>query len=162
MLKTLHMNILIAIGFSENYKKLINETVGLLRNALGSVWLLHVAEPDPDFVGYAIDPPVMRDQVAERFHLEHVRLQEMAGALRNQGLDAKALLIQGETGKTIVEQAEKLSADMIVVGSSQHGALYHFILGNTINGVLHESARPVLVMPVTSYLGSNHPQNYLS
>ncbi len=144
------MKILMAIDFSEKSKQQVDETLRLLGNAIGSVWLLHVAEPDPDFVGYAIDPPVMRDQVAKRFHLEHIKLQEMAAALREQGVDATALLIQGETGKTIIEQSEKLKADMIVVGYSQHGALYHFLLGDTIKGVLHESARPVLVMPVTS------------
>jgi len=143
------MKILMAIDFSDNSKQQVDETLRLLRNAVSSVWLLHVAEPDPDFVGYAMDPPIMRDQVAKQFHLEHMKLQEMAAALREQGVDATALLIQGETGKTIVEQSEKLSADMIVVGSSQHGSIYHFLLGDTIKGVLHASARPVLVMPVT-------------
>jgi nucleotide-binding universal stress UspA family protein len=90
----------------------------------------------------------MRDQVAQHFHFEHVQLQDMAGALREKGINAKALLIQGETGKTIVQQAEKLMVDMIVVGSSEHGSVYHFLLGDMIQGVLHVSGKPVLVMPV--------------
>ena len=142
------MKVLMAINFSENSKRLVEKTTSLLRSSLGSVWLLHVAEPDPDFVGYEVDTAVMRDQVAEQYHSEHLRLQELAGFLRIQGYDAKALLIQGETGKTIIQQAEKLGVDLIVIGSSEHGALYHFLLGDTIQGVLHDSGRPVLVMPI--------------
>jgi nucleotide-binding universal stress UspA family protein len=142
------MKILIAIDFSEKSAELVEKTVSLLRNALDSVCLLHVAEPDPDFVGYGVDPPVMRDQVAQHFHIEHVQLQDMASALRERGINAKALLVQGETGKTIVQQAEKLMVDMIVVGSSKHGAIHHFWSGDTLQGVSHQSGRPVLVMPV--------------
>ena len=142
------MKILIAIDFSGRSERLVEQTINLLRKGLGSVFLLHVAEPDPDFVGHAVDPPVMRNQLAQRFHEEHVRLQAMAGALRIQGFDAKALLVQGETGKTIVQQAEKLAADIIVVSASEHGALYQFLLGDTMQGVLHKAAKPVLVMPI--------------
>jgi nucleotide-binding universal stress UspA family protein len=144
------MKILIAIDdFSEKSKSLVEKTTSLFLNALDSVWLLHVTEPDPEFVGYEVDPPIMRDQVAMHFHREHVQLQEMAGALRNKGVDATALLIQGENGKVIVQEAEKLMVDMIVVGSSEHGALHHFLLGDdTIKVVLNKSVRPVLVIPI--------------
>ncbi len=142
------MKILIAIDNSESSKALIDRTIMLLRNALGSVCLLHVAAPDPDFVGYTVDTPVMRDQIAKQFHVEHLQVQEMANQLRAQGVEAKALLIQGETGKTIVDHAQRLMVDLIVVGSSKHGAFYHFLLGDTIQEVLAESGKPVLVMPV--------------
>lgn len=142
------MRILIAVDFSENSKNMLYRAVRLFGNTVDKLWLLHVAEPDPDFVGHSVDTPVMRDQVAEEFHREHGQLQEMARSLREKGIDAKALLIQGETAKTIVEQAEKLMVDLIVVGSSKHGVLHNFLLGDTIHEVLHESVRPVLMMPV--------------
>ena len=110
--------------------------------------MLHVAEPDPDFVGYEVDPAVMRTQVAEGYHREHRQLHDMVEELRERGLNAKALLIQGETVRTLIQQAEKLSVDMIVVGSHEHGALYHFLLGDVCQGLLKQSVRPVLVMPI--------------
>ncbi len=142
------MKILIAIDFSENSSDLIERTINLLRGAIASVCLLHVAEPEPEFVGYTVDPTIMRDQVAGHFHEDHVKLQAMASALREQGIEAKALLIQGETENTLVQQAEKLGVDLIVVGSSEHGAFYRFFQGDTIKEVLQDSDRPVLVMPV--------------
>lgn len=142
------MKILIAVDFSEKSENLVAASVKLLQNAVTKVCLLHVAEPDPDFVGYSVDTPVMRSQVAQGFHQEHQQLQAMANTLREQGIEAKALLVQGETGQVIVEQAEKLGADAIIVGASAHGALYHFILGDTIQDVMRESGKPVFIMPV--------------
>lgn len=142
------MNVLIAIDFSQSAQAWLDDTVALLRNALESVWLLHVAEPDPDFVGYEIDPTVMRDQVAEGFHREHRQLQDMAEALRGLGIDTTALLIQGETAKTIVQQAGKLNVDMIVVGSHKASLLRHFLTGELGQGELAAAGKPVLWMPV--------------
>jgi nucleotide-binding universal stress UspA family protein len=143
------MNVLIAVDQSEHAQSLLDATVRLLQAALGEVWLLHVAEPDPDFVGYEMEPTVMRDQLAEGFHREHRQLQAMAEALRGQGIAATALLIQGETVKTIVQQAEKLKADLIVVGASGHGLWHHFLAGEVSQASLQASGRPLLVMPLS-------------
>ncbi len=142
------MNVLIAVNFSEHTQNFLDGIVKLLRDSLGAVWLLHVAEPEPDFVGFEIDPTVMRDQVAEAFHQEHRQLQAMADALRGRGIDATALLVQGETVKTIVQQAGKLDVDMIVVGSHKAGFLRHFLAGEVGQGGLAAAGKPVLLMPV--------------
>lgn len=142
------MNVLIAVDFSEATQGLLDQTVRLLRGALGQVWLLHVAEPEPGFLGYGIDPTVLRDQLAEGFHREHRQLQDMAEALRASGIAATALLVQGGTVEAIVEQAGKLDADMIVVGAHAHGALHRFLVGDVSQAGLQAAGRPVLVVPI--------------
>lgn len=142
------MNVLIAIDLSPSSQGLVTDAIKLLRQALDTVWLLHVAEPDPDFVGYEVDPKVMRDQVAEGFRREHRQLQEMAESLRSQGIAATALLVQGETVKAILQQAESLNVDLIVAGSRKAGPLHHWLSGGPGLGGLKASGRPVLLMPV--------------
>lgn len=142
------MNVLIAVDFSEHTQGFLDETVRLLGTALGQVWLLHVAEPDPDFLGYRIDPTVLRDQLAEDFHRQHRQLQDMAESLRLADVAATALLVQGETVKAIIEQAGKVDADMIVVGAHAHGALHRFLVGEVSQTGLQASGRPLLVMPI--------------
>ncbi len=142
------MKILIAMDLSENARQLLDQAIGLLQKALGTVWLLYVAEPEPDFVGYEVDSEVMRRQIAEEFHEKHRRLQALAEDLRANGIDARALSIQGDIVGTVVGQAGKLNVDMIVVGSRKHGVLYHFLLGDVSRGILKEAGRPVLVIPI--------------
>ena len=141
------MQLLVAVDFSDTSQTVI-EYVKDLGNALsGKIWLLHVAEPDPEFVGYDVDPPEMRDAVARRFHREHQQIQQLSQELRSKGLDCEALLIQGPTVETILHEIKKLSVDMVVLGSHGKGVLKSILVGSTSEGVLQKSSVPVLVIP---------------
>lgn len=115
----------------------------------GHVFVLHVAEPDPDFVGYDIGPDVVRDQVAEEFHREHRQVQALAEGLREKGVGATALMIQGAIVETILKEADRLKVDFIVVTSHGHGAAFDLLIGSISKGVVNKSSRPVLVVPST-------------
>ena len=47
----------------------------------------------------------------------------------------------------ILQEAKKLDASLIVMGSHGHGALYHLLVGSVTEGVLKGTACPVLVVP---------------
>ena len=139
--------LLVAVDFSGSSRRVIDYAKDLARVLAAKVWLLHVAEPDPEFVGYEVDPPVMRDTVARRFHKEHQELQLVSQELRSQGLECEAILVQGPTIETILHEVEKLSVDMVVIGSHGKGVLRHLLVGSTSEGVLKKSSIPVLVVP---------------
>ena len=109
--------------------------------------LLHVADPEPDFVGFAPGPKTVRDARAEKFREHHRDLQRRAKDIQNQGVDAEAFLVQGSTIETILERAEHLQADLLILGSGGHGAVYRTLLGSTSEGVLRRAHIPVLVVP---------------
>ncbi len=111
------------------------------------IFLLHVAEPDPSFIGYEAGPEEVRNQVAKEFHLEHQQLQASADRLRQAGHQVNALLVQGPTVQTILEQAEYLGAEVIVVGSHGRGKLFDLVVGSVSAGVIRKSKVPVLVVP---------------
>ena len=142
------MELLAAVDFSDSTEKVIENARNISKSFNAKMWLIHVAEPDPDFVGYAAGPPqTERDAVASRFCAEHKSLQQYAEKLRAEGIDCVALLVQGSTVETILHEAEKLSVGMIVVGSHGRGALMRVLVGSTSEGVLHRSSLPVLVVP---------------
>ncbi len=141
------MKLLVAIDLSEASKIIIEQALGIARSLKGEVWLLHVAEPEPDFVGYDVGPQSVRDSVAKEFHSEHAELQDIADRLRAQGIETKALLIQGATAATILREASKLRVDMIVVGSHGYGAVHKLLVGSVSENVLRKATAPVLVVP---------------
>lgn len=146
------MNILVALDFSDGTPDILDaaRVWGLPAGAEAPhLYLLHVAEPDPDFVGWEGGPEVVRDQMAEVFHREHRQLADLADELRSQGVEPiTPLLVQGATVETIVEQAEKLDASLVVVGSHGRGKTYDLLVGSISAGVIRKSAVPVLVVPV--------------
>lgn len=141
------MRILVSVDFSSVTDRVMDIARDLASRTTSHVYLLHVAEPEPDFVGYDVGPDVVRDQVAEEFHREHRQVQALAEDLRARNIQATALLIQGSIVDTIVAEAERLDADMIVVGSHGHGAVFDLLVGSISEGLVRKSSRPVLVVP---------------
>lgn len=141
------MKILAAIDFSESSQKVVEQARELAKAFSAKLWLLHVAEPEPDFVGYEVETGVMREVIAKRFHNEHRQLQKLGQDLRDGGVDCIALLVQGPTVATILNQVEKLSIDMVVVGSHGKGFFMQLLVGSISEEVLHKVRVPVLVVP---------------
>jgi nucleotide-binding universal stress UspA family protein len=139
--------ILAAVDFSPVSEAVIEQAAALATAFGGALWLLHVAAPDPDFVGYEAGPQSVRSTVAAELHDDHRRLQERSAALRAGGLDCTALQVQGATAETIVREAERLHADLVVLGSHGHGALRRALLGSVSEHVLHHAGRPLLIVP---------------
>lgn len=109
--------------------------------------LIHVADPDPEFVGYEPGPQSVRDAVAKRFHKEHSELQGIAKSLREGGLAVKPLLIQGVASEKIVEEAAGHNARLIVMGTHGHGALRELLVGSTSHAVIMSAPCPVVLVP---------------
>ncbi len=155
------MNILVAVDFSDASEQILQKSMTLALALSAKVYLLHVAEPKPGFLGYAgsyvdygsgyvdygPDPTMMRKQIAEKLHTEHRELQKEAEAFREAGVETVALLIQGEIIKAILGEAKKLACEMVVVGSHGHGAIHDFLVGSVSKGLLKNSPCPVLVIP---------------
>ena len=142
------MSILVAVDLSPASEKVV-EAAGKIAKLTGaSVYILHAAEPEPDFVGYDAGPEVVRTQVAQELRREHRGVQALAEKLRNDGLDATALLVRGPTVETTLKEAENLKAELIVVGTHGHGAVYDVLIGSYSAGIIRKSTLPVLVVPV--------------
>jgi len=140
------VSLLVAVDFSAVAEDQL-EIVGRLARPNREIHLLHVAEPEPSFIGYEAGPDEVRHKVAVEFRQEHERLHALADRLRDQGHKVKALMVQGPTVETIVRQAEKLEAEVIVVGSHGRGKLFDLVVGSVSAGVIRKSKVPVLVVP---------------
>jgi nucleotide-binding universal stress UspA family protein len=53
----------------------------------------------------------------------------------------------GTVAEEILNQADELNADLIVMGTHGHGAMYNLLVGSATKGVLKHSTRPVLLVP---------------
>jgi nucleotide-binding universal stress UspA family protein len=142
------MKLLVAMDLSDVTQPIMDAVIRVANANQAKAWLLHVAEPEPDFMGYDAGPEVVRDQVAREFRDEHRQIQRLAEELRHAGVDSKALLFQGSIVETILKQVERLEADLVVIGSHGHGAVFDLLVGSVCNGVLKQARVPVLVVPV--------------
>lgn len=142
------MNILIAVDFSAVTERVVDTVLRFATTpAAHRMFLIHVAAPEPDFVGYGTGPKTVRSQVAQELHAQHASLKVHADRLRAGGCDVTPLLLQGPTIETVLAEAVRLDADLLVIGSHGHGAVYDLLVGSVSEGLVRRADRPVLVVP---------------
>jgi len=141
------MKILAAVDFSPVTEEVLATLTRMAATLPTQVWLVHVAPPEPAFVGYDAGPDVVRGQVAAELRTQHQQLQQLADRLRLQGVDTTALQLQGPTVDTVMAEADRLQVALIVLGSHGHGAVYNMLVGSVAEGVVRASKVPVLLVP---------------
>lgn len=141
-------HLLAAVDLSDVTQAVVREAE-LLAQALGArLTLLLVALPNAEeLVGYGVGTPAFLTNHITKLDDQRAALEKLAAELRYRGIHTDALVIEGPIAKTILQQADKLDASMIVLGSHGHGALYHALVGGTSGAVIKKSTRPVLVVP---------------
>jgi len=147
--------ILLAIDFSPTTSLIIEKAKLLASKFNSKVWLLHVAPPDPDFVGYKVGPAQVRHFVAETLSHEHHQLQLLADDLRQDGINAIALSIQGPTIEVILQETQKLAADLLIIASHSHNSLYKSLVGSVSESIISHVQCPVLVIPASLISNKN-------
>tara|TARA_B100000029_G_scaffold87638_1_gene77703 strand:+ start:632 stop:1078 length:447 start_codon:yes stop_codon:yes gene_type:complete len=67
--------------------------------------------------------------------------------LEAEEIDIEILLKEGKPCNTIIEHAESLSADLIIMGTNGNDSLKDYVLGSTANNVCNDAKCPVLIVP---------------
>jgi nucleotide-binding universal stress UspA family protein len=78
------MKLLVAVDLSESTQTIVEKVEEINKEYPAKVWILHNAEPGPDFVEFKVDPLAARETLAKKFHNEHRQIQEIANRLRKQ------------------------------------------------------------------------------
>jgi len=137
--------ILVPIDFSDVSGKVV-DTAAALAGAFGSrVILVHVVEPEPQFVGYDPGPLSVRVAVAVDIQADERRLEGLKKEF--SAAEVLALTVTGSIPDEILKLAREHDATLIVMGSHGHGALYHLLAGSVTTAVLKEAPCPVLIVP---------------
>lgn len=139
------MKILVPVDGSELALDAVRHALRLRREKLEATFVLATVQ-EPTFLYEMVLPPGA--DVLER----------LSGAVGSRALaSAEALLVaegvpfereigSGEPAAAVVEMAERLGCDAIILGARGHGALRRALLGSVSQGVLHGSRLPVTIV----------------
>ncbi len=141
-------NILVAVDLDASSQLLINTAAEQAEKFNAKVWVLHIADPEPDFVGNKAGPQYVRDYLVEEIKKEHKLIRQYTEELIAKGIVADGLLIQGPTVKMILEEIEKLQIDLLIIGHHRHSLLFKLFLGDNHTALVNKSKVPVLVVPL--------------
>lgn len=140
-------NILVAIDFNGTVNKLLAYGESLAEKFGAKLWIVHVAAPDPEFVGYEPGPQYIRDSRANELKGDHRRLQELCNTLVGKNIKAEALLIQGSTVETLLEEINSIDADLLIVGTHDHSFLDTLFKESVSTKLFNRVKIPMLTVP---------------
>lgn len=141
-------NILVAVELKTSDQQLVDKATQFAEKFNSKVWLIHIAAPDPDFMGYSVGPVYIRTMRANELRKEHIALQAMAKRIEAKSIEAEALLVQGPTLEMLKKEVDKLKIDLLVMGSHKHGFFYETWIGHTSVKAIKEVPIPVLIVPL--------------
>jgi universal stress protein A len=145
-----YKRILVPIDFSEHSKKTVSYATAFASRYNATVQLLHVFEiPD-----YAATPYGWRAQTGDQMKSQIDAAEEEArenltpfeNQLLNAGVKVEAYLRVGFPFDEIVQMANYLDVDLIIVGSHGYTGMTRLLLGSTAERVVERAPCPVLVV----------------
>jgi nucleotide-binding universal stress UspA family protein len=140
-------SLLVPVDLSRTTPRTVEHAAQMAADTSAQLCLLYVAPPEADFAGHQLGRKVVEEPVPEELREEWDRLAETVHDLRERGIDAESLMVRGKAVDCILEEAGRLGADLIVMGSHGHGALYRSVVGSVSEGVLRSTSCPVLIVP---------------
>jgi len=141
-------NIMVAIDADERSGVLMDNAIELGKKFDSKIWIVHIATPGTGYVGLMVTPQYISTLHKSEFKAEHELLHKYEIKVRNEGLEAEGILINGPTVEMVLEEAGKLNAELIIIGSHEHSFLHNALLGTTSAHLIKKSGIPVLVVPI--------------
>ncbi|NHC04073.1 universal stress protein [Acinetobacter sp. 187] len=143
-----YKNILVPVDDSPISYAAIEHAEALAKAFGSKITVMSVLSVDPlrsiDFYKVA---PAITDYVLEAEQNAQGRLNDIQLSFQNHGLEVKTLIIRSVPPATgILNIAEEIHADLIVMGSHGRKGFRKFILGSVAQEVLSLSHIPVLIV----------------
>jgi nucleotide-binding universal stress UspA family protein len=157
--------ILVPIDFSDVTPPLIDLARQLAKALSATIHLVHVKEltaaPTPGTLGYGLAgmpelapktgvPVPSFEPMPKTIPKDEGQTSKLAKWQEEMARDGIKVSFHEPTGtvaEEILNQADELNANLIVMGTHGHGAMYNLLVGSATQGVLKNSSRPVLLVP---------------
>jgi nucleotide-binding universal stress UspA family protein len=141
--------LLVPLDFSAASANLLQKAASLAQSLGARLVVLHVLQPITP-----VGDPMMMPDMAQITAMQKIAEQDARAQLTRacekvaeQGGAAESELRHGPASAVILERARALPADMVIMGSHGHTALYDLLLGSTSHAVLKKSPCPVVIVP---------------
>jgi nucleotide-binding universal stress UspA family protein len=136
------------VDFSDLTFKVLKQAHTLATAFKSLVVILHVVPREPVVVDVGLASATLtRNPDAEEIAKDGKQLEDLCDSLTKNGVTATARQLQASSVDEILDESRRLEADLIVVGSHKHGALYNLLVGSIAQDVLKQAFCPVLVVP---------------
>jgi nucleotide-binding universal stress UspA family protein len=157
-------NILYATDLSKNSAYAFRYAVNSAEHHKAKIHILHVMENDlanqfpfgvdlfPQFSQAELDEAYLKKRGAIRLEIKKRLGDFCKRELKNKADSLKTVssihVVEGDPAGEILEKADQLKVDMVIMGTHGKGLLTHAFLGNVAGKVLNRIKIPVFIIPI--------------
>lgn len=136
-----------AIDLDSNVENILDAAKELARVFDSELILATVEKELPGTEG--ADDDLVKDELTDAYGDDLHELYTLAKNVAAEGIDCRAVLLEGITANQVVHAADELNADLIVIGNHGHSPIYDTLIGGAGPGVVHLAKQKVLLVPVS-------------
>jgi len=158
-------NILYATDLTKNSAYAFRYAINSAQKHDAQIYILHVLqklspseEANIAVYVYSYLPHLQLEKIRQEKKNELInRINKRLGEFADQELKddpemlkrlASILVVDGDPADEILEKAEELNCDLIVMGTHGKGLISHTFLGSVSEKVLHRTRKPVFIVPI--------------
>ena len=139
--------IIAPIDFSPVTNRVATAAIKLARLLKGRVVFLHVVPPPSPIRNILPAIEDVKLRTVSTGNEADKKLTELKHALQRKFHEMEFIHVSGAPVTCIVEQAQKLEAEYLVIGSHGHSAMHDVLMGSVASGVVKKAPCPVLLVP---------------
>ncbi|UXD21475.1 universal stress protein A [Ignicoccus pacificus DSM 13166] len=137
----------VCVDGSEYSKYALDYVLDLLNKEKWEIVVLHVIPTLEEFGIESVAPPSLVAELLEQLKENAKKITEEARKRAEEaGFKTEVVIKEGHVGKTIVQAAEELDADLIALGTRGLSGIKALILGSVARYVSNHAHCPVLVV----------------
>ncbi len=140
-------NIVVGVDLYKSDEAVLKAAANLAQVTKATLQLIHLFPPEVtalDYVVYTPEDPAKREAaIAE----DEKQLKALVEDLDTKGVRAEAVVKIGHASNGILEYAEEIQADAIVIGTHSRNFISRALIGSTADKVVRRSPVPLLVVP---------------
>lgn len=138
--------IVVATDFSPTASQVLERALDLARRHESEIALVHVVQPDLPILASPEMIVVPADYESRLSEASSEALLREAERVRAAGIPVSTHLEHGVPAQRIVERANALDADLIMIGARGHTRFEHLLLGSVVESVVRNAQQPVLTI----------------
>jgi nucleotide-binding universal stress UspA family protein len=139
--------LLVATDLSSSAPAITRHAADLAKRLKASLMVLHVAEDGGR--PHAARPASVTDRGLSALskNRRRQRLERLVATIRVQDLSVEGHCVAGPPVETILSEAARWEANLVIVGTAARRGLSRLVLGNVAEGVIRRANCPLLVVP---------------
>ena len=142
--------IVACIDFSQGTERILKAASKFAKALQEHVYLVHVIDDTPLYTMYGMYPeemPAMAEYRGLASGRAKLKMEEAKATLESMGVAVVSEILDGQPQDAIMDFAEKVATDMVIVGTHGHSAIGSVLMGSVASGLVRQAKVPVLVVP---------------